>query len=240
MDLQSCLPDPELLTLRSTHVQPEVLWLDLESRAPTGLCPACGQVSSHRHSRHTRILKDVALLGRRVRLRLTVRKFFCDTASCTQRIFCERLPSVVFPWRRKTVRLEHQNSLVALEVGAESAARVLGHCGCPVSADALLAQVRRPPAPEVVPIRHLGVDDWAWRKGRPYGTIRRSGAALRRGPVAGSGSGYPGRVAHEPPRSGGHHPGSRRCLPGGSSAGCAPSLTGRRPLALAEEPARDP
>ncbi|WP_102128610.1 ISL3 family transposase [Deinococcus planocerae] len=171
MDLQSCLPDPELLTLRSTHDQPEVLWLDLESRAPTGLCPACGQASSHRHSRYTRILKDVALLGRRVRLRLTVRKFFCDSSGCAQRIFCERLPSVAFPWRRKTARLERQNSLVALEVGAESAARVLGHCGCPVSADALLAQVRQPRAPAVVPVRHLGVDDWAWCKGKTYGTI---------------------------------------------------------------------
>lgn len=83
MDLQSWLPDSELLTLRPTQVQPDVLWLDLESRAPTGLCPACGQASSRRHSRYTRILKDVAPAGRRVRLRLTVRKFFCDAASCT-------------------------------------------------------------------------------------------------------------------------------------------------------------
>lgn len=172
MDLQFCLPDPELLKLNATVVQPEVLWLDLESRGPSGVCPTCGQASSHRHSRYTRILKDVALLGRRVRLRLTVRKFFCDSARCAQRIFCERLPSVVFPWRRKTARLERQNSLVALEVGAESAARVLGLCGCPVSADTLLAEVRRlSMARNVVSVRHLGVDDWAWCKGKTYGTI---------------------------------------------------------------------
>ncbi|BDP44720.1 transposase (plasmid) [Deinococcus aetherius] len=172
MDLQSCLPDPELLTLSATTVQPEVLWLDLESRAPSGVCPSCGQASSHRHSRYTRILKDVALLGRRVRLRLTVRKFFCDTVGCAQRIFCERLPSVAYPWRRKTVRLERQNHLVALEVGAESAARVLGLCGCPVSADTLLAGVRRPSLVQgVVSVRHLGIDDWAWCKGKTYGTI---------------------------------------------------------------------
>ncbi|GMA15375.1 hypothetical protein E5F05_00605 (plasmid) [Deinococcus metallilatus] len=79
MDLQLCLPDPELLALQATTVQPEVLWLDLESRAPSGVCPRCGQPSSHRHSRYTRILKDVALLGRRVRLRLTVRKFFYNS-----------------------------------------------------------------------------------------------------------------------------------------------------------------
>lgn len=172
MDLQLCLPDPELLTLNATTVQPEVLWLDLESRAASGVCPRCGRASSRRHSRYTRVLKDVALLGRRVRLRLTVRKFFCDSARCAQRIFCERLSSVAYPWRRKTARLERQNTLVALEVGAESAARVLGLCGCPVSADTLLAGVRRPSCAQgVVSVRHLGVDDWAWCKGKTYGTI---------------------------------------------------------------------
>jgi transposase len=123
-------------------MQPDVLWLNLESRAPSGLCPRCGQASAYRHSRYIRILKDLALLGRRARSRLMVRKFFCDTTTCEQRIFCERSPLVASPWRRKTVRLEYQYTLVALAVDAESAARVLGHCGCPVSADILLAQVR--------------------------------------------------------------------------------------------------
>lgn len=170
MDLQPCLPDPALLALHAVTVRPEVVWLDVHSQADSGCCPRCGWRSARRHSHYMRVLKDLALLGWRVRLRLTVHKFFCGNRSCPQRVFCERLPTVAGPWQRQTLRLAAQDTAVALEVGAESGARVLARCGCPVGADALLALIRRVPAVPLS-VRHLGVDDWAWRKGHTYGTV---------------------------------------------------------------------
>jgi transposase len=41
-----------------------------------------------------------------------------------------------------------------------------------VSDDTILRRIKAAPAgPASAPIRNLGVDDWAWRKGQDYGTI---------------------------------------------------------------------
>jgi len=49
-----------------------------------------------------------------VRLQLRVRKGFCRNRPCRRRIFTERLPPVVAPWTRRTLRLAQR--LVALGV----------------------------------------------------------------------------------------------------------------------------
>jgi transposase len=171
MDAHACLPDPEFLSLQHTRQSPTVIVFDISSRASHSACPRCCHLSARIHSRYTRTLKDLPLLGKRVRWHLTVRKFFCDLPSCPQRIFCERLPSVTHSWRRDTVRLEHQHRQVAYESGAESGARILHAFGCPISADSLLSRLRRSPPASAAVVRQLGIDDWAWRKGQRYGTI---------------------------------------------------------------------
>lgn len=57
-----------------------------------GICPYCGHRSHSVHSRYVRTIQDLSILGRRVIMRLGVRKFFCRNRDC----------------RRKTLR----NSLV--------------------------------------------------------------------------------------------------------------------------------
>jgi zinc-finger of transposase IS204/IS1001/IS1096/IS1165 len=47
------------------------------ARADEASCPACGTVSARVHSRYARRLADAAIGGRRVMIRLTVRRFFC-------------------------------------------------------------------------------------------------------------------------------------------------------------------
>src|SRR5579883_1015486 len=57
-------------------------------------CPVCGCLSSRIHSRYQRTLADLPWSQHRVRLVLSVRKFFCDVDACARRIFTERLPGV--------------------------------------------------------------------------------------------------------------------------------------------------
>lgn len=52
-----------------------------------GDCPGCGGTSHRVHSRYKRSIADLPLSGRPVQLKVLVRRFHCDRALCTRRIF---------------------------------------------------------------------------------------------------------------------------------------------------------
>ena len=56
-------------------------------------CPLCFCLAKRRHSRYTRVVADLPCAGFRVQLRLQMRKFFCDNANCSRKIFTERVPA---------------------------------------------------------------------------------------------------------------------------------------------------
>ena len=92
-------------------------------------------------------------------------------AACARRTFAERLPELLGPRARRTRRLAEAQGRVGVALGGEAGARLLGHLAMPASADTVLRLVRGLPPPEPEPPRVVGVDDWAVRKGRTYGTI---------------------------------------------------------------------
>jgi len=115
---------------------------------------------------------DLAWGMRTITLHLTVRRFFCEVTTCVRQIFTERLPGVVAPSARRTIRLRGLLEALAFELGGEAgaaAARWL-RCGSP-SADTFLRLIRRAPQPSPPTPRCLGVDDWAMKKGHTYGTL---------------------------------------------------------------------
>jgi transposase len=68
----------------------------------------------HVHSHDMRTLADLPWSGYRVTWRLRVRTLCCRHAICPRRIFTERLPGMVAPWARRTVRLMAHLLAVAL------------------------------------------------------------------------------------------------------------------------------
>jgi transposase len=102
---------------------------------------------------------------------LRVRRFLCPNVACKRRTFSEPLRGLVAPHARRTRRLAAAQGRVAVATGGEAGARLLGHLGMPASPSTLLRLVRRLPLPARSRPRALGVDDWAIRKGRTYGTI---------------------------------------------------------------------
>ncbi len=74
--------------------------------ATTAVCPLCHQASHRIHSRYLRTLADLPWARIPVRVRVRVRRFFCDQPDCQRRIFTERLDPAIAPYARRTRRLD--------------------------------------------------------------------------------------------------------------------------------------
>ena len=162
---------PEGSRLVRACLDVEQLTVHLAITAPTAACPVCGSDARRVRSRYTRRLDDLPCLGRRVRLRVAVRRFVCPRSDCPRRIFAERLPGFAAPRARTTDRLRQTQTDIGSSLGGEAGSRLAARMGMATSPDTLLRRVKRlknePPGPP----RVVGIDDWAWRKGQRYGTI---------------------------------------------------------------------
>jgi transposase len=157
--VQAVVVSPKGITVRA---------LSMKTRA---VCPPCQHLAGRIHSHYVRRVADLPWWGMAVRLELPVRRFLCAQVSCRQRIFCERMPTLVAPPARRTVRLNTALQRVSFALGGEAGARLMTDLARAVSADTLLRRIRQALQPPPYTPRVLGVDDGAKRKGHSYGTI---------------------------------------------------------------------
>jgi transposase len=100
-----------------------------------------------------------------------VRRFLCCNPACARRTFADPLCQCAARSARRTARLAGVQCQLGLGLSGEAGARLAVRLAMPLSPDTLLRLVRgaeRPPHP---PLRVVGVDDWAWKRGQNYGTI---------------------------------------------------------------------
>lgn len=165
------LPDATALRFVKFTRAPDRLTLVVTSTQREVTCPQCTAPATRVHSHYRRTLADLPCSGRPVSLHLQVRRFYCPNAGCSRVTFAERLPSVVAPSARRTRRLAAEQEAIGFELGGEAGARLAQRQGMPVSPDTLLRLVRKRTLAPVTTPRVLGVDDWAKRKGKSYGTL---------------------------------------------------------------------
>ena len=113
---------------------PDLLHVDARSTRPGGRCPDCGRASRAVHSRYRRRPADLPSHGRRVRVGLRVRRFYCRNAKCARRTFAEHLPELVAPHARRTCRLGEAQGRVGVALGGAAGARLLQRLARPASA----------------------------------------------------------------------------------------------------------
>ncbi len=162
------LPDP--LRVEGITEMDETLVVCTRLTGNEARCPDCGHPATRVQSKYVRTLGDMPWGGRRAHVRVTIRRFWCATAHCPRRIFAERLGGFAPPYARRTARAGAILEAVAFALGGEAGARLARCLGLPTSPDTLPRLIRRAPDPPTPTVRVCGVDDFARRKRRRYGT----------------------------------------------------------------------
>jgi transposase len=117
------------------------------------------------HEYRERTAADVPVDGRRVLVKVRVRRMRCPVLDCKVQTFREQVSGVLERYQRRISRLTAQVSAVARELAGRASARLLPALGIGVSRHTALRTLLAIRLPGLEVPRVLGIDDFALRRG---------------------------------------------------------------------------
>jgi len=140
--------------------------------SPTSMtCPRCGTAQSHIHGHYIRHPRDLPWSACCVRLALRVMRYRCANPTCPVKTFSQSASPLVARSAQRTTRLYSMHAQMGVQLSANASVDLLQALHMPCGRNTVLRSVRQLPMPPCHTPRVMGVDDWAFRKGKRYGTI---------------------------------------------------------------------
>ena len=102
----------------------EVICVRARTRGGAVACPGCGTGTARVHEYRERAVADVPADGRRVLVKVRVRRMRCPVTGCPRQTFREQVPGVLDRYQRRTTRLTAQAGAVARELAGRASARL--------------------------------------------------------------------------------------------------------------------
>jgi transposase len=174
---------PGYVRIDSQYIVDGKIELAMKSLTQKAACPCCGEASAEYHSTYKRKVEDLPLLGSNVFIKVTAYRYYCENPDCEQKVFAEELEGFAGWYRRKTSRLEDLITSIALNTNCEGCSRICKAMGVNISGDYVIGLLKKRFEGQPVECgEFIGVDDFAYKKGRTYGTIVCDGTTRK--PVA--------------------------------------------------------
>lgn len=163
--VRTVFPGLSALVIEDVEDTDEVICVRARTRDEAVACPACGTQTARVHEYREPTVADVPAGGRRVVVKVRVRRMRCPVIGCPRQTFREQVPGVLDRYQRRTTRLTAQVSAVARELAGRAkeqisgGAEVIGVAVVPFAGHPVISCFRRL-APGVLEVVHRRAEGW--------------------------------------------------------------------------------